>query len=127
MSDEEKQALIHRYLLAYNDFDIDGMMDLLHADIVFKNIADGEINEQASGQSEFHQLAEQARGYFISRHQEPSNFKFNGDQVSIDITYQAVLAVDLPNGLKAGETLNLKGRSEFTFKDGLLAEISDYS
>ncbi|MFZ6743600.1 nuclear transport factor 2 family protein [Undibacterium sp. JH2W] len=127
MKDEEKQGLIHSYLTAYNNFDIDGMMDLLHTDIVFKNISDGEINAQTNGREEFRQLAEQSKGYFSSRQQDPSNFRFQADQASIDIAYQGVLAIDLPNGLKTGETLKLNGRSEFIFKDGLLAGISDYS
>ena len=38
-----------------------------------------------------------------------------------------VLAVDLPQGPKAGESLNLKGKSEFRFKDGLIIELTDYS
>ena len=103
------------------------MIKLLHADIVFRNIAAGDVNTQSTGRREFRQLAEQSKAFFTSRQQVPSNFSFTGDQANIDIAYQGVLAVDLPNGLKAGETLKLGGRSEFTFKDGLLIAISDYS
>ena len=127
MMDELKKSTILAYLQAYNSFDIDGMIKLLHADIIFKNIVGGEINSQTTGREEFRQLAEQSKGFFTSRQQEPSNFIFSGDHASIDIAYQGVLAIDLPNGLKAGETLKLNGRSEFAFKDGLLIAISDYS
>jgi len=127
MRDEFKKSTILAYLQAYNSFDIDGMIKLLHADIVFKNIAAGEVNTQTTGRKEFRQLAEQSKALFTSRQQVPSNFSFTGDQANIDIAYQGVLAVDLPNGLKSGETLKLGGRSEFTFKDGLLIAISDYS
>lgn len=127
MMDEEKRSLILAYLNAYNSFDIEGMIKLLHADIVFKNIAAGEVNTQTTGREEFRQLAEQSKAFFSSRQQDPSNFNFTDDQASVDITYQGVLAIDLPNGLKAGETLKLSGRSEFGFKDGLLITISDYS
>jgi hypothetical protein len=37
------------------------------------------------------------------------------------------LASDLPNGMKAGETLRLNGRSEFTFCDGKIYRIKDVS
>jgi len=125
--DELKKSTILAYLQAYNSFDIEGMIKLLHADIVFKNIAAGEVNTQTTGREEFRQLAEKSKAFFTSRQQGPSNFNFTGDQASIDIAYQGVLAIDLPNGLKAGETIKLHGRSEFTFKDGLLIDISDYS
>jgi hypothetical protein len=35
--------------------------------------------------------------------------------------------MDLPNGLKAGQTLKLKGQSVFRFRDGLIYELIDYS
>ena len=127
MKDEEKKITILAYLAAYNHFDIDGMIKLLHADIIFKNIAGGEINAQTNGMQEFRNLAEQSKGFFSSRQQQASNFQFQHDSASVDISYEGVLTVDLPNGLKTDETLKLEGRSEFTFKDDLLIAISDYS
>ncbi|MFZ6780165.1 nuclear transport factor 2 family protein [Undibacterium sp. Ji83W] len=126
MKDEEKKITILAYLAAYNHFDIDGMIKLLHADIIFKNIAGGEINAQTNGMQEFRSLAEQSKGFFSSRQQQASNFQFQHDSASVDISYEGV-AVDLSNGLKTGETLKLEGRSELTVKDDLLIAISDYS
>ena len=45
----------------------------------------------------------------------------------IEVAYEGVLASDLPNGMKAGETLRLSGRSEFTFRDGKIYRITDAS
>jgi hypothetical protein len=43
------------------------------------------------------------------------------------IHYEAELAADLPDGMKAGERMDFKGTSEFMFKDGLLCSITDSS
>jgi hypothetical protein len=38
-----------------------------------------------------------------------------------------LLASDLPNGIRAGETLRLEGRSELGFRDGRIDRIADHS
>ena len=45
----------------------------------------------------------------------------------MDIYYEGVLAVDFPNGMKAGKVLRLNGQSEFEFKDGKIYRITDFS
>lgn len=37
------------------------------------------------------------------------------------------LASDLSSGMKAGNTLELTGRSEFEFRDGKIFRLTDYS
>ncbi|CAM3586901.1 hypothetical protein [Marinicrinis lubricantis] len=48
-------------------------------------------------------------------------------KIKIEIAYEGTLAVDLPNGLKAGESLELQGKSVFKIKDNKLIMIEDYS
>ncbi len=117
--------IIENYIEAYNSFDIEAMMTTLHPDIEFKNIANGEINASTSGKEAFRKLAEQSKSLFSSRKQTIVNYEIKDEQVSIDIEFEAVLATDLPNGLKAGETLKLKGHSEFTFSDEKILSITD--
>ena len=64
---------------------------------------------------------------FISRKQTITNYTSDGDGAIIDIDYDGVLASGLPNGMKAGETLKLTGRSEFTFMEEKISSIKDYS
>ena len=52
---------------------------------------------------------------------------FENEKVIADINYCGVLAMDLPNGLKKGDEIHLKGRSEFQFKEGKFLMIADYS
>ncbi|MDY0265403.1 MAG: nuclear transport factor 2 family protein [Sulfurospirillum cavolei] len=117
--------LIKRYIEAYNTFDIETMMSTLHPDIAFQNISNGEINAETHGIEAFHTLAEQSKELFTSRKQTITNVKTSENQTYIDVAFEAVLAIDLPNGLKAGETLQLQGRSEFTFRDGKIVSIVD--
>jgi hypothetical protein len=49
------------------------------------------------------------------------------NKAAIQIDYKSVVAVDLPNGLKAGQELNLKGSSFFEFKDGKILKLVDIS
>ncbi|NIM48071.1 MAG: nuclear transport factor 2 family protein [Gemmatimonadales bacterium] len=103
------------------------MMATIHADVQFKNVSRGEVNATASGAEEFRQLAERSKGLFSSRNQKIRTFASDEAKAVIEVTYEAVLASDLPNGMKAGETLRLEGRSEFVFRDGRIYQLTDYS
>jgi len=117
--------LIERYIEAYNTFDIETMISTLHPDIVFQNISNGEINAETHGIEAFRTLAEQSKTLFTSRKQTITHIETNESQTHIDVTFEAILAIDLPNGLKAGELLQLQGSSEFTFRDGKIVSIMD--
>ena len=43
MSNSDKQTLIDRYLIAYNSFDIGGMLALLSPDVRFENYSGGQL------------------------------------------------------------------------------------
>jgi ketosteroid isomerase-like protein len=118
---------IEKFIACYNSFDINGMLSLLHDDIVFQNVTDGEIDTSTKGKTEFKKLAEQSAALFKSRQQKIINCHFEEDKAVIDIDYEGIIAVDLPNGLKAGDMLNLKGKSAYFFKDDLIVELTDYS
>jgi ketosteroid isomerase-like protein len=128
MTDDEKRALIRRYLDAYNSFDVDGMVETLHPDVEFTNVSDGEVSAAASGVEEFRAMAEKATEIFASRRQTVTAVETEDEgALSIDVTYEGTLAQDLPGGLEAGETVQLEGRSTFGFEDGKIARIVDYS
>lgn len=122
-----KKHLIEQYISAYNTFDIDRMMSLLHPEIEFKNISQGKVTVKVTGTEEFRAIAEQSKALFKSRKQTINGYDLSKDEVFIEILYEGVLATDLPNGMKPGETINLNGRSQFLFKDGKIARIIDIS
>ncbi len=123
MKEEEKRKLIEQYVSAYNAFDVDGMISLLHPEIEFKNISGGEVDSTLTGKSEFRAMAEESKAFFKLRKQTINRYDISNDRASIDISYEGVLATDLSNEMKSGETIRIDGRSEFFFKDGKIYRI----
>ena len=92
-----------------------------------KNISSGEVNATASGVVEFRELAEKSKELFISRKQTILNSWSPPDKMTIEVTFEGVLASDLQSTMRAGETLRLNVRSEYTFRDGKICRIIDVS
>ena len=128
MDDTLKFHLIDTYLQAYNSFDIDGMLKLLSDDVDFHNISGEEVTVSTAGKEEFFKLADSSKNIFSSRQQVPLEREIlaNGN-IKLQISFTAVVGMDLPNGLKQGQQLQLQGISEFAFKDGLIKTITDIS
>lgn len=103
------------------------MIGVLNKNIHFRNISKGEVTSETKGIQEFRTLAEQSIQVFSQRRQVIKNITFTGDKAVVDIDYEGVLSSDLPNGLKAGETLKLQGKSIFQMKDKKLILIEDHS
>lgn len=122
-----KRALIEHYLEAYNNFDIDAMLAVIHPEIEFKNISNHKINATALGKEAFRQLAEQAKSVFASRQQKIRRVQMNGDYLQITIIFRGVVNKSLPNGFKKGSAIEVEGTSEFQFKDNLIYRITDIS
>ena len=127
MTETERKTLLENYIRAYNRFDIEAMTANLSDNIVFKNISNGETTLELEGLNAFRKQAEQAGNWFSEREQTIEKIVFTGDGCEIDIDYQAKLAADLPDGLRAGEKINLKGKSKLRFADGKIIEILDIS
>ena len=121
------QQKIEEYIKAYNNFDVPGMLATLHPEIEFKNITNGEVTLAIQGIEAFKAQAQQATQFFRQRKQTITQTKFSTQQIEVWIDYQAVLALDLPNGLKAGDALALQGKSIFRFKDNLIIYLEDIS
>ena len=127
MKDDYIQQTITNYIDAYNNFDIPGMLVNLHPAFVFKNVERGEVNLVTNGLIEFKAQAEAAATFFSQRKQTITDIQIEGRMAEVAIVYNAVLAVDLPNGLQKGESLSLQGKSIFNFQDGLITSIEDHS
>jgi ketosteroid isomerase-like protein len=127
MDASQKESLIRQYLSAYNSFDLDGMVALLHPDAVFQNFTGGALNATTAGIVQFRALAERSKQVFSARCQTMTACRHDGELSTVDIAYEGVLNIDIPQGPKAGETLKLTGKSEFRFRDGLIHALTDYS
>ena len=83
-------------------------------------------NIATKGLTELRKLAEQGKKLFESRCQKIKTYIFENNTASIVIDYEGVLNADLPDGSKTGEIIRLKGKSNFTFKDGKIVSLTDY-
>ncbi|MBL0685976.1 nuclear transport factor 2 family protein [Aquimarina mytili] len=124
---EQQQKIVENYVNSYNRFDIDGMTKDLTENIVFENISNGNVDLRTEGITEFKKQAETAKQYSTHRKQTIESWQFLKSKVIIQIGYKAILAIDLPNGLKTGDTLELKGISEFEFEHNKIKSITDKS
>lgn len=127
MTKEEVHNIVREYIRAYNAFDVEGLFGLLHKDVVFRNISNGEIDTETFGVEKFRELAEKSVSLFLSRRQTILDCRYSDDIVEVDIDYEGVLGTDLPNGLKVGDEIQLTGKSIFNFKDGKISLIEDHS
>jgi len=127
MKDIEINTLIRNYLDAYNSFDVDGMIKFLDKEVEFRNISKGIVDAETKGIDQFRELAKQSLKIFTQRRQTITQIITHDDRTEIEVDYEGTLAIDLPNGLKAGETIKLKGRSIFRMKNNKLIMIEDYS
>ena len=127
MNNSSMKDLIDRYLVAYNSFDIDGMLSLLSQDVRFENYSGGQLTTATNGIDELRQLAEQSKFLFSEREQRIKGLEFRHDFAAATIAYRGKLAADIPNGPPAGTVLDLQGKSEFSFGNGQITKIVDRS
>ncbi|WP_161993953.1 nuclear transport factor 2 family protein [Cyclobacterium xiamenense] len=121
------KLVIEKYIAAYNAKNVEEMVRDLSVDVVFEHLTNDEVSMRLEGLDAFRRQAEEALSYFSHRKQTVLSWEFAGDLVRVEVDYQAVLAVDFPNGLKAGERLHMSGISEFTFENDKTKAIKDRS
>lgn len=115
------------YLEAYNRKDVDGMLLHLTDDVAFSNLSGGQLTAQATNKDAFREMAAIGVLAFESRVQLVKNAITVADITAVQIDYSAVVATDLPNGWRKGQTLNFAGASLFRLRDGQIASIVDES
>src|SRR6056297_3661286 len=125
MKNRKYKKMIQRYVKAYNNFDVDKMLVNMADDVKFENIADGLVTLSIEGKEALKEQMENARNLFSERTQTITQYSYSKDYVEIRVNYTAVVAVDLPNGVKAGEQIELKGKSIFLFRDNQIIELKD--
>jgi hypothetical protein len=121
------RTLVDRYIDAYNRMNVDEMLLTVHPEVEFRNIAGGVVNASASGVAALKALAQHALALFSERHQDILTFEADRSRAVAGIAFRAVVANDLPNGLKKGHVMHLTGRSEFEFRDRTISSITDIS
>lgn len=119
--------VIATYIAAYNSKDVPSMVSCLSDDVHFQNISAGEVTAETFGKIAFEDMAIFGASAFSTRRQMPTNAITVMDTTTVEIDYSAVVALDLPNGWKAGQEIILKGRTLFRVRDGKIFSIIDQS
>lgn len=125
MSDLE--ALVETYVDSYNRMDVDGVVACVTEDVMFENISNAGGSMQLKGVAAFQQVAEASMAAFTYRRQRIRQLIVSGDRAAAEIQFQGVAALDLPNGIKQGQSVDIKGATFFEMSDGKLSRIADYS
>ena len=119
---------IEKYLMYYNSFDCDSILELLEEDIVFKNIVSDEINIETNGKNQFKNLFLKASSIFSSQTQTMITIAVEENTASVEIFFDGTIKNDTDTGLFKGDEVRIEGYTEFEFSDsGLIKTITDYS
>lgn len=121
------RALIDRYIDAYNRIDVGAMLATTHSEVIFENYTAGVLSVRTVGIHELRHLAESSRHLFSARRQTITGYHEDEGVAYVQIYFEGTFAVDLPNGIRAGQSIALHGRSEYRGRDGLLIYIADFS
>lgn len=124
---DQVPAVVAHYINAYNEMDVDGMLRCLSDDVHFINRSNGEISAETNDIEAFGTLANQGVALFLRRKQSVTNCIAIAGHVTLRVDYTATIAVDLPNGWKAGQSIELEGASLFTLRNDKIAELVDIS
>ena len=119
--------IIRTYISAYNERDIDAMLRHVTDDVVFENISNSGQSMRLDGKEMMRQVAEVSGNAFSYRRQRLINLVSGAGKAAAEIEFEGRAAVDLPNGVRAGETVKVRGASFFEFRGPLLCRIADYS
>lgn len=127
MENELYRQIIESYIQAYNRFETDKMLAHMHERVRFVNIENGNVNLTTQGIAALRDQADRAKRFFSARHQMVIALHINGNEAEVDIAFAGILAVDFPDGRKAGSEIQLKGKSIFKFDGDKIIELTDIS
>lgn len=125
MKEKLMKKIIDGYIKAYNEFDAKGMVRHLHRDMIFRNIANGEVTLELNGINAFKDQITQAFALFKKREMKILEQKFEGNTVENKVSFKGVLALDVSEELKKYDLIKLENKSVFKFKDGKVISIED--
>lgn len=124
-----EQGIVESYINYYNTFQIDEMADLFTQDCLFQNISNANASGSivCHGKEELLKLATQSALLFKERKVTVTNWVIGKNKIAVEIDYDATVAHDLPNGLKKGARLLLKGVSIYEFENSKIKRLVDFS
>jgi len=124
----ERTTTIYQYVKAYNELDVPGMLVHMADTVVFDNYQNNQSTLHLEGIDKFKKQATDALAYFTERRQKILSITHKPNATEITVAYEAIAAMDFPNGTKQGDKIQLAGRSVFEFSlSGEISRLTDYS
>lgn len=124
---ESLESLVERYVDCYNRVDIDGMLECVTDNVLFENISNAGQSMQLQGKDALAQVAMASSQAFTFRRQRLLSIICQDEKAAAEVQFQGIAALDLPNGVMQGQSVDIRGASFFESRDGLLSRIVDYS
>ncbi len=126
MSGVQIPEVVQAYLAAYNQRDVQALVECVADGVVFENVSNSAGVMRIEGRAAFAELAGQAAALFTARTLQIRTAVVAGDQVALEIDWTGVAATDF-GPFKAGISTSLRGASFFTLAGGKLVRIIDLS
>lgn len=124
----ERATTIYQYVKAYNELDVPGMLAHMADTVVFDNYQNNQSTLHLEGIDKFKKQATDALAYFTERRQTILSLTHKPNTTEITVAYEAIAAMDFPNGTKEGDKIRLTGKSVFEFlPTGKISKLTDYS
>lgn len=120
------EDVIKKYIEAFNAQEVDKMISFFTEDCryeVISNIAKPVICE---GKQKLKEMSLSSNALLKERSQTVNNWVIAEHKVALEFTYHAIVAQDLPNGLKAGQALHLRGVSIYEFEGDKIKRLMDF-
>lgn len=121
---EKTISLVNSFVVAFSKFDIKALEPLLSDNIIFKNISQGEILEEASNKIEFALILEQAKILFSNRDIKIQAVNIKENIIEVDTQIEATMAISTPDGLRAGQDISYKATLVITLEQNLISKLS---
>ena len=120
------REIVEKYLRCYNEKNTNAMLELFSDDVRFESVSNTGGVVRTENKQQLRELASQTVEWFEERRQTASGWVESGDDVAVEIDFRCRLAMDFPDGKKAGQEMSLRGASFFTIRDGLIRRLTDY-
>lgn len=122
------REIVLKYIESYNNSDTDSMCEIMHKDLVFKNIVNNETIVETHGVDDFTELVKNSFAMFSEKEKKMITIAVEDNIASVEIFLDAVLAKDIEDQAFKGDNIRIEGYTEFEFTDNsLIKAITDYS
>ncbi len=123
----KQEELIGLYIKGYNAFNMKKMLAPLHSKIVFENYTEDELTMKLEGLKAFKKRAQKGFEVYSKRKQEILSIDHEEGRSVALVNYSTTFKVDIGENMKKGQTVNISGKSIFSFQDDRIIKIEDYS